>query len=56
MDAPTSIFTRRLIEGGLKIESTCNYCGTVLVASFSEGIAQKEDEHIDKCQRLKIAD
>jgi hypothetical protein len=48
-------FSRRLSADKLTIESRCNFCGAVIICKASDGLAQKEDDHIDRCEGQQIA-
>jgi hypothetical protein len=57
MDRPgpakvTQAFVRRLINNGLQIESRCKSCGVVIVGSAMEGLAEKEQQHIQNCPKI----
>jgi hypothetical protein len=46
-------FSRVLIEQATKIQSTCVYCGHIITASVSEGLQDREIEHVKQCPRRK---
>lgn len=57
MDSPDpqkviQVFVRRLINNGLQIESRCKFCGTVIVGSAMEGLAETEQRHIQNCPKI----
>ncbi len=51
-------FARRIVQQGerMLIESTCRYCGAVIVGSVTDALAANEDEHLEKCQQNPHAD
>ncbi len=48
-------FERRIVQHGerLLIESTCRYCGAVIVGSVTEKLSADENGHSEKCQTAK---
>jgi hypothetical protein len=46
-------FDRVLIAEATKIQSTCVHCGYVIVASVSEGLQDREIDHVKQCTQPK---
>jgi DUF438 domain-containing protein len=47
---PINGFTRSLTEHNTKIVSVCEKCGHKIVASVTEGLQDKEQEHAATCK------
>jgi hypothetical protein len=47
------VFTRRLIDNGLQIESRCNFCGVAIVGTARDNdIKSKEQQHVLNCPKM----
>ena len=46
------IFSRQLIDDGLRIESRCNFCGAVIIGSASENLPKDEQQHLKDCPKI----
>jgi hypothetical protein len=49
------VFSRRLISDGVQIESTCKFCGVVIIGSASESLPGDEQQHIKDCPNIPRA-
>jgi hypothetical protein len=51
MSGSSDQFQRTLVAHNLLIRSICNHCGFVIVSSVTQGLQEKEEEHLEVCSR-----